>query len=90
MGRRRLVLAVAGCGGEDTAQDAPPAAAQAADPATDKLAQIRERGTLILSTDPAYPPQSFRVKGAARPSGTKDYAAKAAQFDLSAIEQNVR
>ena len=38
-------------------------ARSAGDPSTDKLAQILARGTLILSTDPAYPPQSFRVKG---------------------------
>jgi polar amino acid transport system substrate-binding protein len=41
------------------------------DPSTDKLAQILARGTLILSTDPAYAPQSFRVKGAARLAHTK-------------------
>ena len=39
------------------------AARPTADPSTDKLAQILARGTLILSTDPAYPPQSYRVKG---------------------------
>jgi polar amino acid transport system substrate-binding protein len=43
----------------------------AGDPSTDKLAQIQARGTLILSTDPAYPPQSFRVKGAKRLASTK-------------------
>jgi polar amino acid transport system substrate-binding protein len=41
------------------------------DPNTDKLAQILARGTLVLSTDPKYPPQSFGVKGAARLSDTK-------------------
>jgi polar amino acid transport system substrate-binding protein len=41
------------------------------DPSTDKLAQILARGTLILSTDPAYAPQSYRVKGAKRLGGTK-------------------
>ncbi len=40
-------------------------------PATDKLAQILARGTLILSTDPGYYPQSFRVKGAKRLAHTK-------------------
>jgi polar amino acid transport system substrate-binding protein len=43
----------------------------AGDPSTDKLAQVLARGTLILSTDPAYPPQSFRVKGAKRLASTK-------------------
>jgi len=41
------------------------------DPSTDKLAQILARGTLILSTDPAYAPQSYRVKGVARLAKTK-------------------
>jgi polar amino acid transport system substrate-binding protein len=63
-----LVLAAPGCGG-DAPQDEP--AAQAADPTTDKLAQIHARGTLILFTDPAYPPQSFEVKGAKRQATTK-------------------
>jgi polar amino acid transport system substrate-binding protein len=40
-------------------------------PSTDKLAQILARGTLILSTDPAYPPQSYLVKGAKRLAHTK-------------------
>jgi len=43
----------------------------AGDPSTDKLAQILARGTLILSTDPAYPPQSYLVKGAKRLAHTK-------------------
>jgi polar amino acid transport system substrate-binding protein len=43
----------------------------AGDPSTDKLAQILARGTLILSTDPAYPPQSYRVQGAKRLANTK-------------------
>ncbi len=42
-----------------------------ADPATDKLAQIQARGTLILPTDPAYPPSSFKVDGAVRAADTK-------------------
>jgi polar amino acid transport system substrate-binding protein len=40
-------------------------------PSTDKLAQVLARGTLILSTDPAYPPQSYLVKGAKRLAKTK-------------------
>ena len=43
----------------------------AGDPATDKLAQVLSRGTLVLSTDPAYAPQSYRVKGAKRLTQTK-------------------
>jgi polar amino acid transport system substrate-binding protein len=61
----------AGCGGDDANQDTPAAAAQTADPATDKLAQIQARGTLILFTDPACPPQSFKVKAATRPASQK-------------------
>src|SRR5262249_1716942 len=43
----------------------------AADPSTDKLAQVRARGTLIMATDPAYPPQSYRVEGAKRLAHTR-------------------
>ena len=50
---------------------APRARTGGGDPSTDKLAQILARGTLILSTDPAYPPQSYRVKGAKRLARTK-------------------
>ena len=46
---------------------APPTAA----PADDHLSDILKRGTLIVSTDPAYPPQSELVENAARPAGTK-------------------
>jgi polar amino acid transport system substrate-binding protein len=41
------------------------------DPSTDKLAQILARGTVIMATDPAYPPQSYQVKGAKRLAHTK-------------------
>ncbi len=47
------------------------AARPAGSPSTDKLAQILARGTLILSTDPAYPPQSYLVKGAKRAANSK-------------------
>jgi ABC-type amino acid transport substrate-binding protein len=46
-------------------------AAPSADPAKDKLAQVLARGTLVLWTDTEYPPQSFKVDGAARSAGTK-------------------
>jgi polar amino acid transport system substrate-binding protein len=48
-----------------------PSAAPTADPATDKLANIQARGTLLLSTDPEYAPQSMQVEGAARAANTK-------------------
>ena len=38
---------------------------------TDKLAEISARGTLIVSTDPAYPPQSELVEGGKRAENTK-------------------
>lgn len=37
----------------------------------DKLAQVMQRGTLVLFTDPQYPPQSEAVKGATRLADTK-------------------
>ena len=54
-----LSLMLAACGGA-----APPAE-------QDKLAEILARGTLIVSTDPAYPPQSLLVEGGARSENTK-------------------
>jgi polar amino acid transport system substrate-binding protein len=41
------------------------------DPTKDKLAQVLARGTLVLSTDVDYAPQSFAVKGATRATATK-------------------
>jgi polar amino acid transport system substrate-binding protein len=55
-----LSLLIASCGGAATQQ-----------PAADKLAEIQNRGYLIISTDPAYPPQSQLVEGVQRPSDTK-------------------
>lgn len=62
------ILVVAGCGGGDSLEDAAPA--DAADPSTDKLAQVLARGTLVLSTDLRYPPQSYAVKRAERAPGS--------------------
>jgi polar amino acid transport system substrate-binding protein len=39
--------------------------------AKDKLSEILARGTLIVSTDPAYPPQSSLVEGGQRAANTK-------------------
>ncbi len=47
------------------------AASPTADPTKDKLAQVQARGTLVLFTDPAYPPQSMKVDGATRAPNTK-------------------
>src|SRR3989304_2251043 len=57
-----LLLAGACSNGDDGAN---------ADPEHDKLAQILDRGTLILSTDLDYAPQSFAVEGATRAPDTK-------------------
>jgi polar amino acid transport system substrate-binding protein len=58
-----LTLVVTGCGGSDSDLSS--------DPTKDKLAQVLDRGTLVLFTDPEYPPQSSAVEGAKRPADTK-------------------
>lgn len=63
------VLLVATACASETTQVAP-TSGPTGDPNTDKLAQILDRGTLVLSTDPAYPPQSFAVEGAERAKDT--------------------
>ena len=47
------------------------ACAQQPAAAADKLGEIMARGTLIVSTDPAYPPQSELTEGATRSADTK-------------------
>lgn len=54
-----ISLLLSACGGGATPE------------AKDKLAEIKARGTLVISTDPAYPPQSQLVEGATRPADTK-------------------
>ena len=69
-----LALATSGCGDEeDESTDGAAASAteRAGDPSADKLAQVLARGTLVLFTDPAYPPQSVKVEGAKRRADTK-------------------
>ena len=73
-----VALAAAGCGSSDSGGSASTSAGTTAsqakapgDPSKDKLAQVLARGTLVLFTDPKYPPQSFAVKGAKRASPTK-------------------
>ena len=63
-----LALASTGCGAEETG-----AARQGTDTgrATGSLARSASRGTLLLPTDLAYPPASYRVKGAERRAGTR-------------------
>ena len=55
----------------DTTSGSTTAVQPSGDASTDKLAQVLARGTLVLFTDPKYPPQSFAVKGAKRPANTK-------------------
>ena len=54
-----LSLLITACGGAAT------------QPAADKLAEIQNRGYLIVSTDPAYPPQSQLVEGVQRLANSK-------------------
>jgi polar amino acid transport system substrate-binding protein len=67
-----IVAAAAACSGDAGTGGSPVASADpSGDPARDKLAQVLARGTLVLSTDPAYPPQSFEVEGASRAADTR-------------------
>ncbi len=71
------IVVAAGCstsaaGGTATSTSGPSAAAATAgDPATDKLAQILARGTLVGYAELNYPPQSIKVDGANRKADTK-------------------
>jgi polar amino acid transport system substrate-binding protein len=65
-----LAVVLAACGGSSDDKGTH-ASTAAADPRTDKLAQILARGTLVGYHEADYPPQSMDVKGAARPAGTK-------------------
>ena len=65
-----VLLSLAGCSSASTtATDG--STSPAADPNTDKLAQILDRGTLVGTFEPEYPPQSMAVEGAGRPVDTK-------------------
>ncbi len=67
-----VALAGSACGSETSAGGTAPGSATAANGgADDKLARVLARGTLLLPTDPAYPPASFAVKGAARRPATR-------------------
>ena len=76
--RRSSIGCGGGCGSSESGNDATSTTAtdtqtvaSSGDPSSDKLAQVLARGTLILFTDPAYPPQSYAVKGAKRLTTTK-------------------
>jgi polar amino acid transport system substrate-binding protein len=66
-----VALVASGCSSSSAGTSPSGGSSPAGDPNTDKLAQILARGTLVLSTDPLYPPQSFDVKGAKRLTDTK-------------------
>lgn len=59
------ILLLAACGGAAGPTPTPTPVAN------DQLSQVLARGTLVVSTDPAYPPQSFAVDGATRAAGTR-------------------
>lgn len=58
-------------------------------PAADKLEEILARGTIIVSTDPAYPPQSELVENATRATNTKCAADQHTPSELSGFDIEV-
>jgi len=71
-----LSLLLSACGGGGGAPQA----------ATDKLAEVLARGTLLVSTDPAYPPQSQLVEGSARAAQTKCASDQHTASELSGFD----
>lgn len=63
-----------------------PAAPKAA---TNELEQILQRGTLIISTDPAYPPQSQLVENAKRAETTKCTSEQHTASELTGFDIDV-
>lgn len=61
----------------------------AATPPPDKLAEVLARGRLIVSTDPAYPPQSELVEGAQRVANTKCAADERTATELQGFDIEV-
>jgi polar amino acid transport system substrate-binding protein len=77
---------LAACGGGATLTPAAPA---------DKLAEIQERGTLIVAMDPSYPSQSELRQGAVRAAGTRcastEYTAgEVTGFDIDVAREIAR
>jgi polar amino acid transport system substrate-binding protein len=71
-----FVFLLSSCGGA-------PAAAK------DKLAEIQARGTMIVSTDPAYPPQSQLVEGGKRATTTKCASDQHTSSELTGFDIDV-
>lgn len=82
-----LTVVVTVAAGACSSGGAGPAASN--DPQTDKLAQILERGTLILSTDLDYAPQSFEVPGADRAADTTCTEAQLTEPEVSGYDAEV-
>ena len=57
--------------------------------ANDKLGEITARGTLLISTDPAYPPQSQLVENAQRSANTKCASDQRTAAELSGFDIDV-
>jgi polar amino acid transport system substrate-binding protein len=70
-----LGLLLSACGGTATADN--------------KLEEILARGTLIVSTDPAYPPQSELVEGGARAANTKCASDQHTSSELTGFDIDV-
>jgi polar amino acid transport system substrate-binding protein len=74
-------LTFVGCGG--SGDDG------AGDPATDKLAQILARGTLVAFFEPDYAPQSIAVEGATRPDDSKCNSAQLTAAEVTGYDIEV-
>lgn len=72
--------------GQPTAAQPTQAATSQPAPANDLLADVMARGTLRVSTDPAYPPQSELVPDAKRPADTKCGSDEHAAAELSGFD----
>jgi polar amino acid transport system substrate-binding protein len=92
-----LSFVLAACaGGTQKTAEAPPTEAAAAQPtaavsapAQDKLAEIMARGILIVSSDPAYPPQSELVPNSQRPADTKCASDQKTSAELAGFDIDV-
>ena len=72
---------LAGCGGAELAPEPTPP--------NDLLAKITARGTLVVATDAAYPPQSELKPGATRAANTKCAPAEHAANELTGFDIDV-
>ena len=71
-----MAVLLGACGGGETKAD-------------NKLAEVTDRGTLIVSSDPAYPPQSELVPNAERPSNTKCTSDQKTSAELKGFDIDV-